>query len=116
MFDFAHRDDTICPLVQKIDLKSFIIFFKIRRSKQYIVGEIHDERQHAGMFKAKPFESKPQPRIETVLRQGFKQPSGAAFFDDPQVRLDIFEKENQKFIRQRVFSTVSSESPGLTSR
>ena len=46
------------------------------------------------MFKAKPFESKPQPGIETVLRQGFEQPSGAAFFNDPQVRLDIFEKEN----------------------
>ncbi len=56
------------------------------------------------MFKAKPFESKPQPGIETVLRQGFEQPSGAAFFDDPQVRLDIFEKENQIFIRQCVFS------------
>jgi hypothetical protein len=28
MFYFAYRDDTICPLVQKIDLKSFIIFLK----------------------------------------------------------------------------------------
>ena len=34
MFDFAYRDDMICPFIQKIDLKSFIIFFKIRRSKQ----------------------------------------------------------------------------------
>ena len=100
MFDFAYRDDTICPLVQKIDLKSFIIFFKVRRSKQYVVGKIHEKCQHAGMFKAKPFESKSQPGIETVLRQSLEQSAGAAFFDDPQVRLDIFEIENQKFIRK----------------
>ena len=51
--------------------------------KQYVVGKIHDKRQHAGMFKAKPFESKTQPGIETVFRQGFEQPTRAAFFDDP---------------------------------
>ena len=32
MFYFAYRDDTICPLVQMIDLKSLIIFFKVRQT------------------------------------------------------------------------------------
>ena len=70
------------------NLSSF--FFEVRRSKQYVVGKIHEKCQHAGMFKAKSFESKPQPGIETVLGQCFEQPSGAAFFNHPQVRLDIF--------------------------
>ncbi len=56
------------------------------------------------MFETKPFESKAQPDIETSLRQGFEQLSGAALFYGLQVRLDILEKEDQKFIRQRVLS------------
>ena len=32
MFYFAYSDDTICPLVQMIDLKSLIIFFKVRQT------------------------------------------------------------------------------------